>query len=54
MIVIANSDAEEASVHNAIDVIRRLRRQRMNTYPTRPDIQDTPWVKTVWPNEAYL
>lgn len=53
MIIIANSDEEEASAWAALDVIQNLRNAR-NIYPQRPNTEDTQFVKTRWPNENYL
>lgn len=53
MIIIANNDEEEASAWAALDVIDNLRNGR-TMYPTRPNTQDTPSVKTRWPHDWYL
>ena len=50
MLIIVNSDEEEASAYRALEVINTLR-----VLPaSRPDTTDTRWVKTRWPNEVYL
>lgn len=52
MIIIVNNDEETRSVIEAMRVINTMRGP--NTYPTRPNTEDSPWVRTVWPNENYL
>ncbi len=55
MIITVTSDAEEQSVRNALAVINTFRRRpTTRTLATRPIVEDTPWVRTVWPHAEYL
>ena len=51
MVIVVNSDAEEASVWAAMDVIRTL---RGHAKPIQPDTRDTELIRTRWANESYL
>ncbi len=51
MLIIVNSDDEEASAWAALDVINTLRAE---TRPLHAMVDDSPWVKTRWANERFL
>lgn len=50
MIIIANTDEERDSAMAAIKVLSALGAHMA----IRPRTDDSPWVKTLWPNETYL
>jgi hypothetical protein len=52
MILIVNSDEEEAAAWRAVEVINSLRRREVRSLTTTMD--DSPWVKTRRANEKYL
>jgi hypothetical protein len=52
VILIANNDDEYRSAMEALKVINAMRGTR--TLAVRPNMEDSPWVKTLWPNENYL
>jgi hypothetical protein len=54
MILIANNDDEYRSAMQALEVINAMRGRSAYTYAIRTNFEDSPWVKTVWPNENYL
>lgn len=53
MIILVNDDASCESALAALNVIRMLRAGH-TTYAIRPNVENSPWVKTLWPNENYL
>lgn len=52
MIIITEDDASYDSAMAALTVINELRGG--HTYAIRSNMEDSPWVKTLWPNENYL
>jgi hypothetical protein len=53
VIIITKDEASYDSAMAALSVINELRGGG-RTYAIRPNVEDSPWVKTVWPNENYL
>lgn len=52
VIIITEDDASYDSAMAALTVINELRGG--HTYAIRSNMEDSPWVKTLWPNENYL
>lgn len=51
MLLIVNNEDQYRSAQAALEVIHNM---SVSTYASRPIMEDSPWVKTVWPSEQYL